>query len=213
MQVMVYYDTVGRVSDCKTMAGHRKCQYIGAKMLMYTIRRKYAYAERHGLKLRRTINSFFDQFDKECALYIVNYQVNGVPGELESAKVPSTAFSKAHGNSRRGNECFIRTKPSVLQSLKKYGKSMAPKQLITAIQNDAGGVYGMSSPSDVIRNRNQVYNNIRSIPGRIKSRNTGKVKLTDYSKVLTMLHDNDFVKDVSFGARNKHGKTNLIDEM
>eukprot|EP00795_Rhopilema_esculentum_P003571 gene3571-9595_t len=44
---------------------------------------------------------------------------------------------------------------------------------------------------------------------RPNARNTGKVKLADYSKVLTMLQGNDFVKYVSFGARNDNEETRV----
>ena len=76
---------------------------------------------------------------------------------------------------------------------------------MTAIQKDAGGSFGMKNASNIVRNRAQVYDKIRHISDRPKARNTGRVKVTDYGKVLMMLQNNDFVKDVSFTRTNKKG--------
>ena len=76
---------------------------------------------------------------------------------------------------------------------------------MTAIQKDAGGSFGMKNASNIVRNRAQVYNKIRHISDRPNARNTGRVKVTDYGKVLMMLQNNDFVKDVSFTRTNKKG--------
>ena len=186
------------------MAGFNKSIDFSHRTEQYTLRRQYGYAQENGLKLRRTITSFFTTAGTFCRYYILNYKITDNTGNIVS--VPSNSFQQAHGNSKRKHEPYIRTKPSVLEAISEYGKSKRPKQIISAIQKDAGGVFDMSSPCDVVRDRTQVYNKIKHNKDRPKSRNTGKVKLADYGKVLSMLQDNNFVKDVSFSGRNKKGK-------
>ena len=199
---MVYYDCKGNVIDCKTMDGHIKSGHLYQKSKMYTLHRQYAHTEVHGNKMRRTIIYFIDSDGKECNKYIVNYKVNQSNGT-------NISFSRAHGNSKCKDEIFIRTNPTVLKQIENYGSNLTPKQVVSAIQKEAGGSFGMTSACDIVRNRTQVYNKVRHINDRPKSRNTGKVKMTDFSKVLMMLQQNDFVKDVSFSCRNKKGKSKL----
>ena len=80
-----------------------------------------------------------------------------------------------HGNSK-GKEPYIRTKLSVIKKVKQMGKSMSAKRVIHALDRDAGGAVSLSSPSDVLRDRQQAYNIFRHIDGKIKSRYTGPSK-------------------------------------
>jgi len=137
----------------------------------------------------------------------VSYKLADEHGQPSSANFMN--FSKIHGNAKNSKDMYHRTKPSVINAIGNYGKTLKPKEIISAIEKDSGGCYSSASKSDVVRDRRQVYNKIRNIPDRPKARNTGKVKITDYSKVLLMLNENDFVKDVSFHTRNKRGNTNF----
>lgn len=204
---MVYFDNDGSVKDYKTMAGHLSSGNMISETKIFTLKHKYAYATREGFgRLRRTITSFIDQDSKEASYAVVNYKLSNLDRSLQRSSDTEMVFSKPHGNAKKRKENYIRTKPSVLRSIKEYSRSMRPKQVISTIQKDAGGVYGMKCPSDIVRNRSQVYNAVRRIPDPPKARSTGKVRLTDYAKVLSMLQENDFVKDVSFGARDENGK-------
>ena len=202
----MYFDNGQNVIDCKTIAGFNRSVDYSSRTERYVIRRQYGYAQENGFKLRRTITSFVAPTGKSSRFYVVNYKITDAVGC--SVKLPANSFQRAHGNSKRKHELYIRTKPSVMDAISKYARSKKPKQIISAVQEDAGGVFGMVSPCDVVRNREQVYNKIKHIDDRPKSRNTGKVKLADYGKVLSMLQDNDFVKDVSFSGRNRKGMEN-----
>ena len=54
-------------------------------------------------------------------------------------------------------------------------KSNQTKQIIREIEKKAGGVVSVVSPSDIPRNRQQVYNQLRRVEGR-KGRKRAKVK-------------------------------------
>ena len=76
---------------------------------------------------------------------------------------------KAHVNSNKKSEPYYRTKPSVLRKAKAAAHaSETPKHIVCAIEQEAGGVLNVSSPADIMRNREQVYNACRNVEGRKK---------------------------------------------
>ena len=60
-----------------------------------------------------------------------------------------------------------------------------------------GGVFNLSSASEVARDRTQVYNTLRNI-SRPKSRNTGHPKSTDSHKLQMLLSQGDYIKSVEY---------------
>ena len=148
---MVMIDPDGKVADAKTLAGFKeknKLDFSEAKQFL--IKRRYTNTTQIFGKLSRTINLFYNLDGKVCRYYIVNYKIKQKDG-IENAQFDAVP----HGNAK-SNEAFIRTKPSVLKAIKKYGKIMKPKHVISEVEKDAGGSFGADSQSDVVRNRRQV---------------------------------------------------------
>ena len=150
---------------------------------------------------------------KEFSRVIKKVEVNGSLAKyaIVQYKAPANANNlslKAHGNSKRKAEAYYRTKPSVLQKAKNSAQANdRPKRIISSIEQEAGGAVNMASPGDIIRNREQVYNLCRNIEGRQRSRNTGPSRRPDFIKLMNLMQHDDFLRDVSFGAKaNKAGK-------
>ena len=76
---------------------------------------------------------------------------------------------KARGNSNKKSEPYYRTKPSVLWKVKATAQaSETPKHIVSAIEQEAGGVLNVSSLADIMYNREQVYNAGRNVEGQKK---------------------------------------------
>ena len=67
-----------------------------------------------------------------------------------------------------------------------------------SIDTDNGGSIHINPPSDIVRNRQQVYNAFRSMKGRHKTRDTGQTREVDFSKLVCLMSQYKFLKDVSF---------------
>jgi len=158
------------------LAGYRE-QVIPCTTRQFVLKRQYCYTRSNGFTLSRTINKFCNTNDELCRYYIVSYKLADEHGQPSSANFMN--FSKIHGNAKNSKDMYHRTKPSVINAIGNYGKTLKPKEIISAIEKDSGGCYSSASKSDVVRDRRQVYNKIRNIPDRPKARNTGKVKITD----------------------------------
>ena len=65
---------------------------------------------------------------------------------------------KPHGNSKKRNKLFSRSKPSTIELLKKSAQTNAPRKALREVENLRGGVVGAQSGCDLPRNRKQVYN-------------------------------------------------------
>ena len=83
------------------------------------------------------------------------------------------------------------------------GDKGSAKQIITEIEKKAVGVVSVVSPSDLPRDRQQVYNQLRRVEGRKKARSTGPSKAPDITKLLSLQQAGRFVCDVSLGSRAK----------
>ena len=69
--------------------------------------------------------------------------------------------------------------------------------MIAKLDEIAGGPMEIQNPSQVARNREQIYNVNRKLK-RKKSRNTGPAKLPDIAKLYVMLKEGTFVKNLEF---------------
>ena len=65
---------------------------------------------------------------------------------------------KPHGNSKKKNKLFSRSKPSTIELLKKSAQTNAPRKALREVENIRGGVVGAQSGCDLPQNRKQVYN-------------------------------------------------------
>ena len=162
----------------------------------FRLRRQYSTVSTKGYLLKRIITKFEDSSGMLAKYAIIRYafRLNGKYVD----KVEVNPFQKSHGNLKRSKETYYRTKPSVLEKMSKYGSYLRPKQIVSAIEKEAGGSFHFGSPSDIPRDRRQVFNKVRHLENRPKARNTGKTKTPDYTRLVNMLQTGDFVKDFSF---------------
>ena len=110
-----------------------------------------------------------------------------------------------HGNDRREDkEPYLRTKPSVMDKIRSKGKNESAKSVIRHLQG-SDGVSAVESPREIPRDRQQVYNALKKVPGRIKSRNTGPPKTPEFSRLIMKLQTGNFLKDVSFTVKARKG--------
>ena len=72
-----------------------------------------------------------------------------------------------------------------------------PKKIIQDLESENGNVMEVTAASDIIRNRRQVYNARNRCTNKSKIANTGIVH-TDFTKLVSMMSSNEFLKDVSF---------------
>ena len=161
----------------------------------FTIRRQYSWS-RQSKDFRRMIAKV-EHEDKFLRLAVVQYTVKMTPKEAQ------LLLSKPYGNSRSSSEPHVRTKPSVLEGIREMSHKGSAKQIISEIEKKAGGVVSVVSPSDIPRDRQQVYNQLRKVEGRKKARSTGPSKAPDITKLLSLQQAGKFVRDVSLGTRSK----------
>ena len=166
---------------------------------IYTIRRQYSYASAVSMadaELKRTITRFEDGNDKTCQYSIISYKFN-VTGLDAGETAVNELFQKAHGNFKQRREPYNRTYPSVIKRIKKESEHFSPKNEVSNIQIQAGGVFEMTSPFEVARDRMQIYNATRNVD-KPKHRNTGKPKAADFGKLNILLLRGNFVKDIAY---------------
>ena len=111
------------------------------------------------------------------------------------------------GNSKKRKDPFVRTKPTVLEKMRKLGASNTPKHVIRKVHCAAGGSEEIASPNDIPRDRQQMYNVLKKVRGKLKNRNTGSNKVPEFEKLLSQMQMSDFGKDVSFTVKSKKGES------
>lgn len=169
-------------------------------------RKQYSYIRRSDFVLQRCVTKFENENGSTTGYAIVAYKVSGSE-ELCNTELGKQMIRRNHKNQKKSKETYMRTKPSVLSKIKQLGSYMRPKEIVTAIENEAGGPIELSSPSDIPRNRMQVCNKLRQIPNRPKARNTGRDKAPDYTKLVALVQAGDFVRDFSFHRNEKKDST------
>lgn len=119
---------------------------------------------------------------------------------IVKTKDTSNLFEKPHGCSKKSKEPYIRTKPSVMEKIRELGQKGSAKQIISAMEKQAGDVSCVSSPSYLPRDRNQVYHQVSKVEGQIRSRSTGPAAAPDFTKLLSLQYSGSFLKNVSFAV-------------
>lgn len=107
---------------------------------------------------------------------------------------------RSHGNSKMKSNLYMRTKPSVISEEQHLACVAAPKQVINMIDNKIGKE---KSPSSSPRDRQQIYNVKKKGNIAFKARNTGKVPIPDFSKLVAAMDNEGFVKNVDFVSRER----------
>lgn len=95
---------------------------------------------------------------------------------------------------------YMRTKPSVISEEQHLARVAAPKQVNYMIDNK---IRKEKSPSSSPRDRQQIYNVKKKGNVAFKARNTGKVPIPDFSKLVAAMDNEGFVKNVDFVSREK----------
>ena len=155
---------------------------------IFLVRRQYSTQNKKSGKCVRIISKVY-HLSKLCKYAIIQYI-----GERQSLLRP-------HGNSKLKSNLYMRTKPSVISKEQELACGASPKQVINIIDQKIGKA--SSSPSDSPRDRQQIYNAKKKGKIVFKARNTGKVPIPDFSKLIAALDSGDFVKNVDFASREK----------
>lgn len=92
-----------------------------------------------------------------------------------------------------------------MDKIKSEGKKESAKGVIRHLQG-SHGVSAVDSPSEIPRDRQQVYNAFKKVPGRVKNRNTALPKTSQFSRLMIKLQTGNFLKDVSFIVKARKGK-------
>ena len=112
---------------------------------------------------------------------------------------------KPHGNSR-GTQPFYTAKASMLQEMRSKAGKDQPKHTIQSMQQSLSST-NVPRPSEIPRNRQQVYNQNKQVPNRGRLYATGPERLPDYNKLMMMLSEGNFLRDVSFSFRKRKGES------
>ena len=81
--------------------------------------------------------------------------------------------------------------------------------MTSQIEEQVGGASGVSSPSDMAKNREQVYNQGRNVT-KPKSRSTGPAKIPNLEKLIMLQQSYDFFKKASFSVKGEMCKPNTF---
>lgn len=162
----------------------------------YIVRRQYSW---HSVTDEfRQIIVKVEHEGKFLRLAVVQYIVN--------TSDTSATFKRPYGNSN-SSDLHQQTKPSVLAKIRKIGSTGSAKHIISQIESEAGDIATIPSASHLPRDRQQVYNQLKKVEGRTKSRSTGPSKTPSLTKLLTLQQLGTFLKNVSPSSRqNKKGQ-------
>lgn len=156
----------------------------------YIVRRQYSW---HSVtdEYRRMIVKV-ERDETFLRLAVVQYIVN--------TSDTSAIFNRPYGN-RDSAEPHQRTKPSVLAKIRKIGSTGSAKRIISQIESDSGDITTIPSASYLPRDRQQVYNQLKKVDGRTKTRSTGPSKTPSLTKLMTLQQSGTFLKNVSLSKR------------
>ena len=199
--INVFFDNKGLITNI-ARGNKRDLPHIGEKKV-FKVKRHYSKVNANGHILQRSIYRFYDVLANTLQRFVVVKYTVDRHFKTRKSKLKSNPFKRPHGNCKDSRESYVRTNPSVLDKITYLGQSKRPKQIISEIEKDVGGVYGADFPSQLPRNNMQIYNKLKQIPERPKARNTGKTKIPDYSKLFAMTVSGDFVKNASIHPRRK----------
>ena len=191
----VFLDDQGKISELNRIGRSDTERGLLDAFDHFVIRRKYSWSTTN--KDFRRMIAKVEHESKSMRFAVVQYEIKMTPDEAK------LHLSKPYGGSQRSSEPHVRTKPSVLEEIRKMGQKSSAKQIITEIEKKAGGVVSVVSPSDIPRDRQQVYNQLRRVEGRKKARSTGPSKAPDITKLLSLQQAGRFLRHVSLGSRAK----------
>ena len=163
----------------------------------YVVHRKY-YLHSSSRLFKRTIITI-EHKGSPLPTAIIQYKIDD-----------SNIILKKHGNMKHEDKPFYRVKPSVLKEVRNQIHQKPVKAVVQSIEKASGGVMGGSTPSAVLRNTTQVYNQLKNAPDRLKFHKTGPPKTPEYNKLLQMSQTGHFVRQVTYNNKtDKRGRSFL----
>ncbi|PFX16849.1 hypothetical protein AWC38_SpisGene18854 [Stylophora pistillata] len=150
----------GAIESLKT-AHPEECSVDGQ---VYKVRRQYSW----------------HHTSKEFCRIVAKVETEGVlaryaVGQYKAPPDASSLSLKAQGNCHKKSEPYYRTKLSVIRKAKAVAQaSETPNHIISAIEEEAGGVLNVSSPADIIRNREQHDDFLWDVSFGVKSKRGDK---------------------------------------
>lgn len=121
--------------------------------------------------------------------------------------------SRPHGNVKSPAESdpYIRVKSHVGEQIRLAGQKSSPKLIYHSINKEAEDKEeaGLpTAPSDKVRDLQQVYYHRRSLPDKVKLRNTGRVKNIEFDKLLAMAGstEREFLRHVGLSVNKETNK-------
>uniref|UniRef100_A0A7M5XE08 Uncharacterized protein n=1 Tax=Clytia hemisphaerica TaxID=252671 RepID=A0A7M5XE08_9CNID len=155
-----------------------------------------------GARLHKKIFCFKEVGGRVSKYAVIRYDCEipkGLPDPTFNVFERCRAWQSKKKERRR---LHVRTLPSVMDEIKRKVKFISPKNTIQEVRDENGGVMNFTNPAKLPRNRTQAYNASRDLE-KPKHRNTGVVKNTDFSKLLTMLSSGRFVKNVTYSKKDQ----------
>ncbi|XP_062571088.1 uncharacterized protein LOC134233111 [Saccostrea cucullata] len=120
---------------------------------------------------------------------------------FQDGKVVPVLKNVPHGNSKKENP-FIRTKPSAIAEMKNKSVYMQPKKVVADLFNEEGVSLNFKSPSDIPRDRPQIYNINRSNPRKYQ---TGGKCITNFDAIIKMSVEGNFARSFEM-KENGHAR-------
>ena len=74
---------------------------------------------------------------------------------------------RSHGNSKKRKQSFCRTHPSTMKVLKEEAQNCPPKEAVSIIYEEKGGIMGATCLGELPRNRDQVSNMRRTVNSKL----------------------------------------------
>ena len=74
---------------------------------------------------------------------------------------------RSHGNSKKRKQSFCRTHPSTMKVLKEEAQNCPPKEAVSIIYEEKGGIMGATCLGELPRNRDQVSNMCRTVNSKL----------------------------------------------
>lgn len=127
---------------------------------------------------------------------------------FQDRKIVPVLKNFPNGNSKKDNP-FIRTKPSTIAEMKNKSLYMQPKKFVADLFSEKGGSLDFKSPSDIPRDRTQIYNINRS--NRRKYQTGGGKCTTNFDAIIKMSVAGNFAQSFEM-KENGHARCFLATE-
>ena len=137
-----------------------------------------------GVTFQRIISSLTTKYNERSRYAVVQY--------IHRDGTEEDVVLQPHGNAHKRKQPFLKSDPSVLQSVKDDLLETKPKRLFKTLVEQAGGPLHTTSAASEPRNMKQIYN-IRA---------SQRQKPDDFLHFVSQLKDDSFVRNFCMDSRN-----------